>query len=1037
MTNEAPKVGRILNVSNGEPLVGAVVDVTRQIRTRDPFERIVVVAPSLTSRFYLRRAVTDHVCNDDHSGLFNVEFMRIEEVADRIFEATNDGQQKPPMSRLIASEMIYNAASQLTTRGPLTEHANNESTLDAIQRTLQELERLESGAESALDRLAGDANAGLFRQLSEIQRRYSAQSAEFLTRENRAALAAESVGKNPGILAAILAKHIIVVSASVPPDAYSRLRDAIDAVPSVLQLRIVPTEQDIENCDTETPATRFYSTMGAADEPRAVIRNIIADARAGIRFGEMAVLYPSNDYASRIKDALDDAGIKNCGPTTRTLADTPVGKFVSLLLEMIAAEFRRDAFTAWTTSAPVVDPSTGDRVPAVPWEVASRNAKISRFAGDDRWQRSLNRYANAMRRRATRAERDPDEYDHVDPESMRTMAVAAEHLVDFISRLSDRADVEDARTWNDWVSWLEVVIADYLAPRSADSSEANGMDRISSELSAVKELDSVGTSRVEFSRFSRTVQRLLRGRLSGGSGWGVGVFVAPIDDIVGTAFRAVHVLGMSEGGLPKTPRSDPLLADHLRRDLDPDGSRLPTKVDRLEFERHLFRMTLACAPSKRLYWNKALHGATSESYPSPWFVDEVIKTNGLASVPVKVLMDPRSEYVESVHSLSDLVNAEAAAPSEYEFNLRQIASNAGSDAKFETILTDPSNSALASGFDVVSARRSTTFGHHDGNVVDARLWSRHSLHLSASGLQNYAECPYRYYLATELNVDERIDPEDSLTLSAMDRGLLVHSILERFLKDFGPDPSSRGLDGLREVANSEFDRFQREDYIGYAPIFTLEKAQILRQLERWHQTNLDVLINYDGEMMTEVPFGFGDALGRMEFEDGFSFQFRGMIDLIALSTSRDRALVVDFKTGSSNRYSDIEKDVTAAGTKLQLPLYARVGDEILANVSEIEAAYWFVFQQGGTRLRPRNPVALEETRERFADVMKIVVGGIRNGVFPARPGVKNAYGDGAPWENCKYCAYSDVCASDRLIAWDRKKFAPELDNYVELSEGLA
>lgn len=1026
----------LATTANGTPLVAYIASTIRHIRERSPLTRIVVINPSIFSAFFLRRAVTDQLCVKNDDALFNVEFMRIEEVADRLFDALPDQPQKPSMSRLIASELIHNATLQLTTPGPLTEHATNESTLNAIQKTLQELERLDKGSSNALQELSNRTQSRLYPQLEEIQRNYSATAEQYLTRENKAAIVAKIVSQNSDIIASTLASQIIAIRAPMPPDAYTRLWDSMERHSSTTTIRIT-SGTDQHGNDAHTPTeTRFYSTVGAADEPRALIRNIITDAKQGIKFGEIAVLYPTNDYASRIKDALNTAGIKNCGPSTRTLAETPAGKFVSLFLHMVAAEMRRDTFTTWTTSAPVIDPTDGDRVPAVPWEVASRNAKISRFAGDDRWRRSLKRYSRSMRNRARRAEESPDEDYTVDPEAWREMVNATIRLSDFVSKLNDLIQIEHPRSWADWADWLKEIIDNYLAkPRTQDDHAASGLTRVQDDLAQVRDLDKVASTYVDFNRFSRTVQRFLRAILQGDSGWGSTVFVAPLESSIGNSFRSIHILGMAEGGLPRPGRPDPLLSDHLRRILDADGSTLPTTIDHIEFERQTFQLALQSAPLRRLYWNKALLGATNESYPSPWFVDEVVKSNGLTSVPVKDLMDPESDFVESISHLSSLSDSSLNASTEYEFQLKDVALRSSDKTELNQLLTDPTNRALASGKRATASKRTTALGPFDGNIAETRRSAPLNLQISASALQNYAECPYRYFLAAELNVDERIDPEDALTLSALDKGLLVHSILEQFLKEFGPDSTSEGLNQLRQTALEEFDRFQRDDYIGYNAIFDLEKDQILRQLEQWHQTNLDVLSGYEGEMMTEVPFGFEDPLGRMTLEDGFTFQFRGKVDLIALSSARNRALVVDFKTGRSSSYSDIEKDVTASGTKLQLPLYARITNELLENSADVDAAYWFVFQSGSTRLRPKIPVSLEATDERFDEVMSTVVDGIRLGLFPARPGDRDTRGDGPPWKNCKYCAYSDVCSTDRLIAWNRKKSSPALTGYVALAEG--
>ena len=1028
---------QIVNVPNGAPLVACIANNIRRIRGHHPLSRILVIAPSIFSAFFLRRSVTDELCENADNGLFNVEFMRIEEVADRLFDATPDRPQSPAMSRLIASELIHNAMLQPTIRGPLTEHTNNDSTLSAVQRTVQELERLDIGAEQALQELADNSSSGLYPQLIEIQRRYSASASNYLTRENKAAIAANTAANNPVAVDSSLAPHIVLIRAPTLPDAYTNLWERLAELTSTSTVTIASAANDRQATADKPTETHFYSTIGAAAEPRALIRNIIVDARKGIRFGQIVVLYPSIDYASRIKDALDAANIKNCGPSTRTLADTPSGKFVSLFLNMITAELRRDAFTSWTTSAPVIDPSTGTRVAAVPWEVASRNAKVSSFGGDDRWRHSLDRYSNMMQSRAWRAEQAPDEDNTVDPEAWRALADAATQLGDFVSVLSEKTQVENDRTWADWVEWLLDVVDRYLTPANEnDDPHTNGLRRVVDGLAQVRELDTVGHSAIGFSRFARTVQRLLRATIGGDSGWGASVLVAPFEASIGNVFRSVHILGMAEGGLPRPGRSDPLLSDDLRRHLDDDGSRLPTKSDQLEFEREMFQLALQSAPTRRMYWNKALLGATNEAYPSPWFVDEVAKANNLTSIPVKTMMDPYCELVQSVKALSDLNANEFQPSSEYEFGLRNVATNSINGTNLDNLLREPRNHALALGHQVAASRTSPIFSERDGNINNANAQTSSPLHLSASSLQSYAECPYRYFLSYSLNADERIDPEDSLILSNLDRGILVHSILEKFFATYGFDDTDEGLKGLRQVAKAEFDRFQREEYIGYAAIFEIEKNQLLRQLEEWHRANMSVLHGYEGEMKPEQPFGYDrDNLGWITLEDGYELRLRGKIDLIAIADSNDAALVLDFKTGNTARYSDIEKDITAAGTKLQLPIYSHVASELLGNIPNVRSAYWFVFENRTTRLRPKMPADLNEAMDRFNPVLETIVNGIRKGKFPANPGKRSYRSGGPPWENCRHCVYSDVCPSNRLIAWDRKKVSPDLTQYVELAEG--
>ena len=1027
MVNQTRNTPTTINLPNGAPLVDAIADHIRKLRTNDPFNRVAVVTPSIFSAFFLKRAVTDKLCGAGGNGMFNIEFMRIEDVADRVFDARAHGPEDPPMSRLIASQLIQNSMLQLETHGPLLDHVQNDSTLTAVQNTLQELELLHIGTDNALAQLSGRSRAGLYPQLLEIHRRYTLDASKYLTREQKAAIASQTVVENHSSVSASLGQNIILVLAPHAPNAHTRLWEALRNLPYALSLNIVSIEEQSD----AIRQTRFYSTMSAADEPRALIRNIMEDARNGVRFGEMAVLYPSVDYASRIRDALEAADIKSCGPSTKILAETPVGKFIKFFLTMLSddVDMRRDAFTSWISSSPVVDPRTRKPVPAVPWEITTRQANISRFTDETDWANSLRRYANRMKRRAERAQdAADDDSSSINPDAYIEAAEHANSLRDFVMELLDRTRPGRITSWSGWIEWLSKVIARYSPPQYSEKDrEQSGLDRIQEALRQVEELDAITQSDIDFARFSRTIQHLLSANIGGSSGWGSSVLVAPIAAGTGTSFKSVHIVGMAEGSLPGPGRTDPLLPDHLRRTLDPDESTLLTKRDRLKLNHDIFQIALNSAPSVRLYWNKGLLGATNEAYPSPWFVNEVQKASQQTNIPVKSLMDPDSEYVEPATSLADFGSADLTSSSQYEFRLRDIATRSQNPSERSQILRDPTLANLAAGHNVNKARTSDVFGPFDGHVEDTSINSLTIWETSATALERYAKCPYSYFLSHELKVDERIDPEESLTLSPLDRGTLVHAILERFLQNYPVDRSPTGRAVLREIASAELNRFQEQEFVGFNAIYDLEKAQIIRDLETWHTAHLSVLDGHEGELLTEQSFGFdADSLGQFQLNDGFLVQFRGKIDLIAISPEGRSAFVFDFKSGARS-YSEIEKDVTDAGTKLQLPIYSEVASQMLGH-PDIQSAFWFVFVSGVTKLRPQKKVWMTDAVEEFQPILSTLVNGIRKGAFPARQGDRGQH------NNCTYCPFDAVCTSDRLIAWERKKSDPVLEKYVQLVE---
>ena len=1017
--------------ANGEPLVAHLSNIIQKIRARTSLSKILVVAASSYSAFFLKRAVTDNICRKNGRGLFNVEFMRIDDVADILFDASIDRPGKPTLSDLIGFELVHNAIGNLSIDGPLSEHTENESTIAAVQRTIQQLDLLDSGADNALKRIVAITNLPLYRQLSDIHRRFKLDAEGYMTSAEKSRIAANIAADEPGFVSKILAPDIILLRAPVPPDVHTVLWGTLQTLPNADTVSILAETSAVTNGAPTERTVRFYSAAGTVDEPRALIRNIMADARNGIKFGQVAVFYTSADYASRIKDALDFAEIPNCGPSTKTLAGTPAGRFVSSFIAMLSDGMRRQSFAAWTSTSPVVYPTTKTRVPSVLWEIATRDAKISRFTDQSDWENALDRYARSLDRRARRIESGADEgTDKTDPESLKDTARNARFLKRFINDLADIADTQDIISWSGWSEWMRKVIETYLAPNDDD---IDGLDHVHEGLTQIGQLDAVSQSHVDRGKFSRTVQRLLRKRVGASSGWGKSVLVAPLNAGTANAFKSIHILGMSEGVLPGPGRTDPLLSDHLRQVLDPNCERLLTRAKQLELERAMFQMARSSAPINHFYWNKAITGATNESYPSPWFVDEVQKANGQTNIPVKSLMEPESQLVESVVPLAEFHSRNHVPASTYEFDLLDVAIQSQSESTRTQILRQPSSEPLRAGHAVAQARRSGVFGPFDGGVGTSLVNTMSEWRTSATALENYATCPYRFFLANELRVTERVDPEESLELSALDRGTLVHKILENYLELHGVDLTVQGQQALREVAIAEIDRFQTEEFIGFNSIFELEKVKLLQELETWHRTGLQKLVGYDAEFMTEQSFGREDDYGQVELDDGFTIKLRGQIDLIAISLNRERARVLDFKTGRTS-YSDIDKDVTDAGRKLQLPIYSKAAFEILGGSTDIDAAYWFVFLSGADEFRPKNYVSFECATKEFRPVIATIMGGIRAGAFPARPGDSQSYGEVKSWKNCEYCPYDTVCSSNRLIEWNRKKSAPVLQDYVTLAE---
>src|SRR5204863_5996375 len=99
---------------------------------------------------------------------------------------------------------------------------------------------------------------------------------------------------------------------------------------------------------------------------------------------------------------------------------------------------------------------------------------------------------------------------------------------------------------------------------------------------------------------------------------------------------------------------------------------------------------------------------------------------------------------------------------------------------------------LARGLSAGRARAVGEFGPWSGSVgrwpelADSLAHPR-----SPTGLQQWARCPFSYFLDRVLGLRELDDPGDVETISPVDRGSLVHAILEQFFRQrLGRQPAA-------------------------------------------------------------------------------------------------------------------------------------------------------------------------------------------------------------------------------------------------------
>ncbi|MFN8061248.1 MAG: PD-(D/E)XK nuclease family protein [Vicinamibacterales bacterium] len=266
-------------------------------------------------------------------------------------------------------------------------------------------------------------------------------------------------------------------------------------------------------------------------------------------------------------------------------------------------------------------------------------------------------------------------------------------------------------------------------------------------------------------------------------------------------------------------------------------------------------------------------------------------------------------------------------------------------------------------------------------------------------LEAYLQCPFRYFAAHVLGLDE--EPRDEAGLSPMQRGLVMHDIFEAFFARWHADGrgaiTAATIDDARaafaDLVDEHLTRVpagdrgvERARLLGSAIatgfgeyVFRLELEQAGDIVER--------LVEYrvDGEYV--VPAPDGDRTIRL----------RGVADRVDL-TSRGTFRVYDYKSSRAPH----------SKVRLQLPVYAFCAERKLAGHRgrnwEVEsAAYLAVRENEGVvnvigAKTPRDR-ALHDGLERLTDT----VTRIERREYPVRPV--------EPFR-CTFCPYPSVCRKD-------------------------
>ena len=599
--------------------------------------------------------------------------------------------------------------------------------------------------------------------------------------------------------------------------------------------------------------------------------------------------------------------------------------------------------------------------------------------------------------------------------------------------------------FSDWATGLfkKYLNSDSAATNPAEwerfEREVESVERILKEIASADAIND-GATAEEFKQVVEASLQVPQGHLGP---TGQGVFVSSFQNGVGMSFDRIWLVGMIEGSVPPAQRPDPLLPETAL----PSGANL-TRSQRLAAqERYEYLSALATAPRRTLSYPLADSGSRRRAHPSRWLLEqastlagEQVHSGTLGSYSDR---DWLTVTQSAEQALGDLDNSQLA--DRLDFNLHRLVHwrRVGYRAASHPLAAEGN---LARANALSGSRLSRRFTEFDGNLSEAAPDAGYVRNLgrqpmSPTRLEAWATCPFKYFLGNVLRLAALEKPEDITVISPLERGSLVHAILERFIKesDAGgavPPPGQpwgeRDLARLMGIAEEQFRFAEERGVTGKHLLWEMAKQSIRDDLTVFlsEEERLRASIN-TGKVVVEAKFGVGgDSPEVVDGETGL--RFRGFIDRVDISADGESVLVTDYKTGSNSPYSALDKDPIDRGKRLQLGIYSLAAQRLFPDATRVRAAYWFTSAGGGFKLLPSEYFDIEDsdTAQRFRAGVSTVVEGIRAGVFPANPGSDSNH------NNCTYCDFDSLCTSNsrRFDSWERKKTDGQAAIYLELAE---
>jgi RecB family exonuclease len=794
----------------------------------------------------------------------------------------------------------------------------------------------------------------------------------------------------------------------------------------------------------------IFSAPGEGREAIEIARRIISLARGGVPFDRIAVLMRSPEtYRSYLEEAFTRAAIP-VHFARGAIRPDPAGRAFCSLLRCAAEGLSAQRFAEYLSLGQVPDaaaggtppdpPSPGDRwvgpdsdlnpslstedsvessrpptpagapeeEPAVRdgqlraprrWERLLVEAAV--IGGRDRWRRRIDGLAHDLRLRLSEVAGDDETQAATLSRTLQELDVFAGYALPLIDVLDG---LPRSANWSEWLDQLSA-----LATQSIRQP-----DRVLAVLAELAPMGPVGP--VALNEVLLVLEPLLLEVAVQPSSQRYGkVLAAPIDAARGLSFEAVFMPGLAERMFPRKIVEEPILLDAARHQI---GEGLVTNQARLERERLAMALAAGAAEHRICFSYSRLDLDEARPRVPSFYALEAIRaaegrlpdfaelarraeTATTARLGWPAPPDPEDAIDDAEHDLAVLSRLEARGEE-----------NPGAARYLVTV-----NPYLARALRTRYQRWHEAWSASDGLLSRSEtiraIMAKHTIGLrsySPTALQNYARCPYRFFLQAIYRLAPREVPEAIDELDPLQRGSLIHDVQfdlfarlrQESLLPIRPDNLHQAHHQLDLVMREVAARYRDDLAPAIDRVWEDGVAAIRADLREWLRRASEDDSGYV-PWHFELSFGLQNRPERREADPqsvpgavylDCGIQLRGSIDLVERDPSGN-ARVTDHKTGKAGAKAN---QLIAGGKSLQPLLYALAAEKLLSGQTRISSGRLYFCTSAGS-FTEHVVTINERARAAAVDLAEAVGDAVAQPFLPAAPDKRE----------CDLCEFHVVC----------------------------